>query len=445
MRLSYLWIDSLCIVQDDESDWKREAVQMAQVYRESFCTISALSSGGGDGGCRVNAGDEQVDQLRYVDLDIGEHRIRLVETETNMSRAILQWDVEYGDDDFKSRAWGKNPLRTRAWTFQERELSVRSIHFSKQTMLWECLEMKGSTEIPHSVVQRYDEFKPVEAAPVSSPQGKTDASQREFWYGKVEDYSSRFLSVESDKIIAIAGFARYFKHDMLKEGTYLAGLWKEHFPGCLLWRVRRDLTEPGENHPFAAFQPRRPMSYRAPSWSWASLDGEITYASQRIVQGPEPPAMARPWISLCKIGGFESSESEFNFSRGPHDASIIVRGQMVQGTFQYLLTEAPVEVYDYKRQLYNSHGDVMGFFYPDIMLEVQDLTQVSCLAVFDEVYGSADFKNEYGDPDEYSERVMGIALDPIPEYTGLFRRVGLIRWMKRSAFVNIEWSDIKII
>lgn len=93
LQLSYLWIDSLCIVQDDTEDWIREAEQMANVYRESVCTISALSADGGDSGCRVNACGEPVEQLRYVDLDIGEYRIRLVETEGNMEKQILTWDL----------------------------------------------------------------------------------------------------------------------------------------------------------------------------------------------------------------------------------------------------------------------------------------------------------------------------------------------------------------
>lgn len=221
MRLSYLWIDSLCIIQDDGQDWEQEAVQMAKIYRESVCTVSALSSDDGDGGCRVNARNEPVNQLRYVDLDIGEYRIRLVETEDNTDGEMLKWDVEYGDDDFKFRAWGRNPLRTRAWTFQERELSVRAIHFSKQTLLWECLEMKASTEVPHGVGKRYDEIKP-ELVRMRSPdtETKADAGQREYWYGKVEDYSSRFLTCESDKLIAIAGFAEHFRNERLKGGTY---------------------------------------------------------------------------------------------------------------------------------------------------------------------------------------------------------------------------------
>lgn len=184
---------------------------MAKVYRESVCAISALSSDSGDDGCRVNADEEPVDQLRYVDLDIGEDRIRLVETENNMERQVLTWDLEYGDDKFKHHAWGRNPLRTHAWRFQEGELSVRSIHFSKQTLLWECLEMKGSTEIPHDVVRRYDDFKP---DPIRVP--KTESDPREHWHRKFEDYSSRFLTYKSDKLVAVAGFARQIQQDMLK-------------------------------------------------------------------------------------------------------------------------------------------------------------------------------------------------------------------------------------
>lgn len=49
--IQYLWIDALCIVQDDFEDWAREAVTMAQVYTQSFITIAASSSADGDGGC----------------------------------------------------------------------------------------------------------------------------------------------------------------------------------------------------------------------------------------------------------------------------------------------------------------------------------------------------------------------------------------------------------
>jgi hypothetical protein len=49
----YLWIDSLCIIQDDEDDWAREAALMAEVYRNSYCTLTGLSSKDSTEGCRL--------------------------------------------------------------------------------------------------------------------------------------------------------------------------------------------------------------------------------------------------------------------------------------------------------------------------------------------------------------------------------------------------------
>lgn len=439
LGVSYIWIDSLCIIQDDEDDWKREAAQMCEVYRESICTLCALSSSDGNSGCRVNASNEEVDHLRYVDLDIGEYRIRLIETETNVNRDILTWDVEYGDDDFKFRPWGQNPLRTRAWAFQERELSVRAIHFSKQTLLWECLEMKGSTEIPHGVSRRYDEFKP---NPVQRSPSDGRAAKQDEWYGKVEDYTSRFLARESDKLVAFAGYAQHFQREVLGDGTYLAGLWKEHFPGCLLWRVRRDIRQPGERHPFAAFEPRRPVKYRAPTWSWAGLDGEVTYASQRVVSHAETSVQpSSPTVYLLR----NDSGLEHSFSQTPPGSSITLSGPVTRCKFNYTLDDTRAKD-ECKRELYSGAGEVMGFFYPDIMFEVQDLGEIWGLGVCDEIFDSIDLPEEVvpEEPQQCDTRMMGIALYPTPD-GNMFKRVGMVRWMSKSAFDDGSRSEVKII
>ncbi|ROV90496.1 hypothetical protein VMCG_09832 [Cytospora schulzeri] len=441
---SYLWIDSLCIVQDDGDDWAREAALMAEVYRESFCTIAAHSARDGDDGCRVNASDEAVQFLRYVDLDIGEYRIRLVETIHNAEERVdtLKWDVEYGDSLYKYRQYGHNPLRIRAWTLQERELSVRAIHFSRSTLLWECLEMKGSTEVPHKAIRRYDEYAPAQLPGSSSDISPQDQGR---WYGMVEDYSSRFLTVESDKLPAMAGLARNFQRDTLKGGAYMAGLWKELLPGALLWRVRqeRQLREPGEIPHFAAFEPRRPMRYRAPSWSWACPDGEITYASQRVVVTNYEPLKAPQ--SRIAFKGVNLEVKDPYLFQAPRTASMTVHGQTVQATFEFSLPE-PLEGDYRKRQLYSNDGDAIGFFYPDIIFEVQFIERITCLGVCDEVDASTDLPTEVKatELDDFENRLMGLALLPDPESSGEFKRVGLIRWLKKSVFQDVVALDIRI-
>ncbi|KUI55352.1 hypothetical protein VP1G_02805 [Cytospora mali] len=432
---SYLWIDSLCIIQDDEEDWAREAALMADIYRESFCTISAHSSKDGDGGCRVNASDEAAEPLRYVDQDVGEYRIRLFETKTNEDKPALQWDVEYGDDLYKFRPYGSCPLRTRAWTLQERQLSVRSIHFSRSTLLWECLEMKGSTEVPHDVIRRYSEPLPL-PLPAGELPSDISAVDQDRWYGMVEDYSSRFLTVESDKLPAMAGLAKNFQRDALKNGTYLAGLWKEFFPGALLWRVRRELQ--------LGMPATTSYDIKAPSWSWACLDGEITYASQRVTMTDEEPPKAP--LSRITLEGFSLGLTDSYLFRAPLKASIVVHGQITQATIRYTPSE-PSEQDVYKRQLYSKDGDIVGFFYPDIMFEVQFLRGITCLGVCDEVYGSTDHPPEVKvtELDEFGDRIMGLALLPDINSPGTFRRIGLLRWLKNSMFEDAVSLNIKII
>jgi hypothetical protein len=47
----YLWIDSLCIIQDDKKDWERESAKMASIYADSWLTIAAALGIDGDSGC----------------------------------------------------------------------------------------------------------------------------------------------------------------------------------------------------------------------------------------------------------------------------------------------------------------------------------------------------------------------------------------------------------
>jgi hypothetical protein len=71
------------------------------------------------------------------------------------------------------------------------------------------------------------------------------------------------LTKEEDKLIAFSAIAKKMRH-LLKD-EYLAGLWRRHLPYQLLWTKRRDVRSGTES-----------LSYRAPSWSWASLKDKVT-------------------------------------------------------------------------------------------------------------------------------------------------------------------------
>lgn len=125
--LRYLWIDSLCIIQDDMNDWKNEAAKMADVYRNAYCTIAAAGSKDDEEGIFIKRSEQDVCVLRY-----------------NAANTYIA--ATYAEDDVAAMLeLHKSPLSNRAWTLQERLLSQRTIHFTTSRVIWEC-QSKLETE-----------------------------------------------------------------------------------------------------------------------------------------------------------------------------------------------------------------------------------------------------------------------------------------------------------
>lgn len=118
--LRYLWIDSLCIIQDDMKDWQNEAAKMADVYQNAYCTIAATGSKGDQEGIFIQRSKQDVCPLRY----------------SAANTYIAATSIE--DDVAAMLELHKSPLSTRAWTLQERLLSRRVIHFTQSRVIWEC-------------------------------------------------------------------------------------------------------------------------------------------------------------------------------------------------------------------------------------------------------------------------------------------------------------------
>ncbi len=118
--LRYLWIDSLCIVQDDMNDWKNEAAKMSDVYRNAYCTIAATGSNDDQEGIFIKRSEQDVCVLRY-----------------NAANTYIAATYA-GDDVAAMLELHKSPLSNRAWTLQERLLSQRTIHFTTSRVIWEC-------------------------------------------------------------------------------------------------------------------------------------------------------------------------------------------------------------------------------------------------------------------------------------------------------------------
>ena len=118
--LRYVWIDSLCIIQDDIKDWINEAAKMADVYQNAYCTIAATGSQGDQEGIFIQRSKQDVCPLRY----------------SGANNYIAATYIE--DDVAAMKELHTSPLSTRAWTLQERLLSRRTLHFTRSRVIWEC-------------------------------------------------------------------------------------------------------------------------------------------------------------------------------------------------------------------------------------------------------------------------------------------------------------------
>lgn len=158
------------------------------------------------------------------------------------------------------------PLFTRGWTYQEHQLSPRILIYGSREMIYWCADSShrdGGNERPHwQEHNHYASLLFYQAQLGASQAGSVVFEHPRSWGDVVENYSKRKLTVENDKLPAVAAVAeQYAKTAPVTD--YLAGLWREDLLLQCLWRV----WDPKKT--------RRPQQYRAPSWSWAALDGDV--------------------------------------------------------------------------------------------------------------------------------------------------------------------------
>jgi Heterokaryon incompatibility protein (HET) len=129
LGIEYLWIDSMCIIQDDDDDWTREASKMAMVYEGSMLTISATSARDGRDGF---LGPRPVFGTRVESV-----RDELITNEIYIRERPSHRAFELGHDDMHrlSTDQAAYPALNRGWCHQERMLSPRVLHYTK----WELV------------------------------------------------------------------------------------------------------------------------------------------------------------------------------------------------------------------------------------------------------------------------------------------------------------------
>ncbi|KAE9362831.1 HET-domain-containing protein, partial [Stipitochalara longipes BDJ] len=252
LGLRYIWIDSLCIIQDSPEDWEKEASLMHTVYKNAYCTVAAAASRDGSGGCFV--------QGPYAPLQAG------------FEGLFPRVDVPRGVMPSLPPVWKKmiesGPLGSRAWCFQERQLSPRVVHFTIHGLMWECRTCIATEDKPQSGLE------PIGRCHDRSLDKGVRRSRTELlydrWIDGVANYTSREMTKSSDRFPALSGLAQAVIE--ATGDTYLAGLWRGDLCRRLLWsRAYLDSAPERTRHWTRPTEPE----YRAPSWSWASINGPV--------------------------------------------------------------------------------------------------------------------------------------------------------------------------
>ena len=313
LGVGYIWIDSLCIIQDDEEDWLKESKVMADVYRHSKCNIAATASQAPTEGCFYDRDPELVSPLETI--------LCPQETEDDSStERYLFLDPRSWNDSVETA-----PLNKRAWVVQERTLAPRQIHCGETQLLWECHETVASETFPFmlnksgyefetfrtkkppsvtpvlldmsrllssdladdkfpsdisydSLLHRYDrggryvsEIKDAPAGTKGTTWDKSVSLLRhsiyENWANIVNQYSGCKSTKRTDKLIAVHGIVSQIQDVLKGRDHYVAGLWQSQLPWQLLWIANQKGLD--------ASPDRTPAYDIAPSWSWACLNIEV--------------------------------------------------------------------------------------------------------------------------------------------------------------------------
>jgi hypothetical protein len=256
LKLRYLWIDSLCIIQDDSSDWERESAKMGEIYRNAFLTIAAAGAKNGSEGCFIPRLEPIFEPVCFQQT-------------SSRGEEGSMWIGLYPGEFVSSVTSG--PLNVRGWVLQERVLASRTVHFAQEQVYWECDQLTisedGRTMFHHDSLRHI--LSPLPSLHLQYLARNQSPSQFLFdrWFSLVENYTSRMLTKPDDIFPALSGVVS--EVIKLNSDEYIAGLWKSCLHVGLLWQSK------GVNWGGLP----RPTAKRAPSWSWAAVDGPISYLS----------------------------------------------------------------------------------------------------------------------------------------------------------------------
>ncbi|KAI1440433.1 HET-domain-containing protein [Annulohypoxylon stygium] len=302
--LKYIWIDALCIIQDDIEDKIHEISRMELYYGQSTVTICAASA--------AKCSDGFI--MRHKE-DVASYKLGPIKLQAKTSTGELGSVQAVAEVDYFNVQRPPEPITSRGWTLQEALLSRRILIFSSDHLYFTCTIANASCGGFEPILKpRVMTTFQSRVANVHTISGLRDYPVTFVWRNLINDYTQRFLGFPADKLPAVSALASSLIPVGRKRNqqlVYLAGLmvdtsdpenysWRNEF----LWRVHE-------------MKNIRHIPIGSPSWSWSSLDGRIISCSRYPFSSGWNIAEEIQDIRLCEYGiDLENKIAPFSAVKG---------------------------------------------------------------------------------------------------------------------------------
>jgi hypothetical protein len=471
----YLWLDSLCIIQGDAEDWKRESHIMGSIFAGASVTIAAVDSVDEDG---IDRGMllRRLDPLEVtISLPFDREplaalskkvfgvvdkvyiwKCKWLATKESTPDSIYEQNTITLRPRITSLGWNMKRSRwyNRGWVLQERLLARRIIYFNKKKIYWSCFTTTHDEE-------GGDPEYAIRSSIYSTP--RVTSSQR--WQDIVDEYVRCHLTFNTDRLVAIEEISQIMK--TYSSLQVYAGIPDDKTATPLLWYTKLK--------PLQKFN-----DFHAPSWTWASLNGIISFylpsppdaTSKPLVEDLSFGVKATSDVNICtdkckdacvscqvsltcpvgnvqrsirlKDAGLESAPADIidddDVLRLLLGSAVVysgypmprfdVSGNLVSKT-------RPLFVPDHTELLVDNSGAFIGFFIPDMEKEDDDQIKIVCASI--EVWRVPGTIRRENDTIE----VVGI--QSMDQSNEVFRRVGRGRIMCNAWLPRCEMRQIVIV
>ncbi|ETN38873.1 uncharacterized protein HMPREF1541_06914 [Cyphellophora europaea CBS 101466] len=281
----YLWVDVYCIDQNDEVEMRAQIGAMHRIFSSAYLTLLNVDGENADWG------------LTGVSRPILQTNQPVVETSEGQIMATFLYSIWHNA--------GTTVWDSRAWTLQERLLSLRSVIFAKTYIAMACQE-----EYFHDILHLAPDVRTTMGDDFFREDGADIHLDEPEWDFKIYDalvsvYSGRKLTVQSDALNACLGSLNRIA---LSTGySFTFGHPEEDLLRSLLWKAHHEHVSTRRSE--------------FPSWSWLGWRGRAEYpywVGDMADYATDSPSPTRPPPrSRSHSGSVSSSDEKDLVTRAP--------------------------------------------------------------------------------------------------------------------------------